>query len=151
MHVRVAFESYSNWVHARRKGGSGLVAFLDLDPAQCELTPPGFVSLSLIADRDRYGSGSGSRYDSDSGGCNDEAPEYRDDATRDPLAEILPGPLRSLAPFLPRGPLLGPPHTHLSSAHRLLHSCFIGGANVEANPAHYLQVCVATLQWVIPL
>jgi hypothetical protein len=40
-------------------GGGGMVAYLDLDPGQCELSPPGLLSLSLIVDRARYGEGGG--------------------------------------------------------------------------------------------
>jgi hypothetical protein len=54
------------------------------------------------------------------------------------LEQALPSELRPIAPYLPRGPLLGPPHTHCGA--QCLLSYFIGETTVDTDPAQYVRL-----------
>jgi hypothetical protein len=85
------------------RGPGGIVAYLDLDPGQCEFTAAGMISLVVVLDR------------------NQQLP--------------VPAALHHLDEYLPRGPVLGPSHTHLH--HATVRSCFIGSTSVDSDPIAY--------------
>ena len=89
----------------------GHVAFLDLDPGQCEFTPPGFVSLVLLAPP--LAGAHASRADST-------------------------GPIAHL-PAVP-GPVVGSAHTHLTGVYGSelpVLSFFVGATSPESDPTAY--------------
>eukprot|EP01052_Picozoa_sp_SAG31_P038832 SAG31_NODE_5262_length_2644_cov_2.043615_2_plen_459_part_00 len=97
----------------------GPVGFLDLDPGQCEFTPPGFVSLVLLSPPAR-GSPAG--------------------ATK--TAQGLLADLPTV-----EGPIVGPPHTHLAGSacsagssgpgSSPVLSIFVGATSPEGDPGAY--------------
>ena len=117
--------------------GGGMVAYLDLDPGQCEFTAPGMISLLVILDRNVYGGGAGAA-----------------------AGEPLPAALQHLDEYLPRGPVLGASHAHLR--HATIRSCFVGSPSVDSDPrgyqdavmsliGSYQQLCAAVSPMCLPL
>ncbi len=98
------------------RGPGGIVAYLDLDPGQCEFTAAGMISLVVVLDRNQH--------------------------------QPVPPALQHLDEYLPRGPVLGPSHTHLH--HATVRSCFIGSTSVDSDPiAYQAAVRANTGEWLL--
>lgn len=111
------------------RGAGGIVAYLDLDPGQCEFTAAGMISLVVVLDRNLY-----------------PAPTTSHSPPQQQLE--IPEALRHLDEHLPRGPVLGPSHTHLH--HATVRSCFIGSMSVDSDPAGYQTAVRANSRTDLP-